>query len=621
MTTRHRRPLLFATALLAVTVTAGVVSGCASTTTDSTSDGTTASTSIDAATNEPSIQTLLADNQDWADDAPEAADAGDRTASITLSGSSASSDDDSVNIDGGTVTITQAGTYTVSGTLDDGQIAVAAGDSDTVVIVLDGAHITSSTTAALAMTAGDGLVVQLADGSDNSLTDATSYAEDAEVNAALYSSADMRIFGSGALTVDGRGNDGITGKDGLLIESGSLTVSAADDAIRGKDWLVVTGGTFALTAGGDGLLSDNDTDIDRGFVYLKDGTVTITAAGDGVQAETDLLVGGGTLDITAGGGAGQTIDENVSTKGLKSGQYIVVEGGTLDIDASDDTLNTNGSAHVAGGTLTLASGDDGVHADQSLLVSGGTTQITESEEGLEAAQVVISGGDTDVVSNDDGVNASDGSGDSQAPGQQQTTSTSDVSLTITGGTLAVDAQGDGLDSNGTIEISGGTTVVSGPTASDNGALDTEGAFTISGGTLLALGSSGMAVSPDADSAQSFVATNLSSSQQAGTVGHVVAEDGTVLASFTATKKFQSVVYSSPEVTSGSSYTVQTGGSADGQKRRRVGCLRQHERRQHRGNGDCRHRTEWHGRRARWPRRRPGWRSEPALRLQSGPSSP
>ena len=99
-------------------------------------------------------------------------------------------------------------------------------------------------------------------------------------------------------------------------------------------------------------------------------------------------------------------------------------------------------------------------------------------------------------------------------------------LTINGGTIVVNADGDGLDSNGNATITGGSIVVNGPTDNGNGALDVNGTFTISGGTLLAVGSSGMAVAPEASSTQGWVAATITSAQPAGTVVHIVSADGT-----------------------------------------------------------------------------------------------
>ena len=106
-------------------------------------------------------------------------------------------------------------------------------------------------------------------------------------------------------------------------------------------------------------------------------------------------------------------------------------------------------------------------------------------------------------------------------------------------------------------------VVRGPTNDGNGALDVNGTFTISGGTLLAAGSSGMAVAPASSSTQGWVAMTFTSSSPAGTVVHIVAADGQVVASFTASKAFTSLVYSSAEISSGASYSVYTSGTVSG----------------------------------------------------------
>ena len=86
---------------------------------------------------------------------------------------------------------------------------------------------------------------------DSFLSDTASYAEDADVNATLFSEADLTITGEGSLTVVGNGNDGITSEDDLVILSGTLTVDAVDDGVRGKDSLTIEGGALDVTAGGD----------------------------------------------------------------------------------------------------------------------------------------------------------------------------------------------------------------------------------------------------------------------------------------------------------------------------------------------------------------------------------
>ena len=520
----------------------GILAGCAVVTGDAATSASSSAISVAA---DVTAAEVLADN--------EAAFSGEReydaaaAVAVDLSAPVAA---EGVTVDGDTVTITAAGTYVLSGSLD-GQVVIAAEGAD-VTLVLDGANVSSTTTAAIAATGIENLSVILAAGSINTLSDTSTYAEDADVNAALYSAGDTQISGTGSLAVTGNGNDGIASKDGLTITSGTIAVTAVDDGIRGKDSLVVSGGTITVTAGGDGLKSDNEDDLDRGYIAISGGALDVTAAGDALSAQTDLVVTGGTLDLVAGGGSASEVGDT-SAKGLKGLTYVVVEGGAITIDAADDTVHSNGAVHLSGGSLSLATGDDGVHADTELLIDGGDLAITTSYEGLESTIITIADGTVDVIASDDGVNGSDGSGEAMS-------AVAGVSVTISGGTVAIDAQGDGLDSNGTLTITGGDTVVSGPTDNGNGALDANGAFTISGGSLLAAGSSGMAVSPGADSVQVSVAASFDT-LSAGTVVSLVDADGIVVATYESAKEFSSLVFSSDAIEAGVEYTVTADGIA------------------------------------------------------------
>lgn len=471
-----------------------------------------------------------------------------------------------VALDGKTVTLTEGGTYRLSGKLSDEQVLVNA-PGQKVTLILDGVDISSSSGAAIAATEVEELVVVLADGSENTLSDTDSYEEDEDANAALFSAGDLTVGGEGSLTVHGNGNDGIASKDGLVIASGTVTVDAADDGVRGKDYLVVQGGSVKVTAKGDGLKADNTEDADAGYIAVSAGTVQVTAAGDGVDAATDLVVTGGTLDVTAKAG------DDSSAHGLKSGVITVLEKGTVEVDASADGLHSDAAVHLGGAKVTVAAGDDGVHAEGDLVISGGAVEITRSNEGLEGKDITVAGGSTKVVSGDDGVNASGsttssddqggGPGGGGPGGGGGGESVGDFSLKVTGGTLVIDADGDGFDSNGTAEITGGTLVVNGPEMGGNGALDVNGSFTVSGGVLLAAGSAGMAVAPDEESGQGWLSVTLDSTVEAGTTLHVVDSDGKVVASYVTAKAIQNVVYSSSAVKSGSEYRIYSGGKASG----------------------------------------------------------
>ncbi|MBD5560461.1 MAG: carbohydrate-binding domain-containing protein [Clostridia bacterium] len=231
----------------------------------------------------------------WAPGAPQ----------ITLSGDSISCSSDAVKVDGTTATVTAAGSYLISGSLSDGQILVEAGDQDDVQLVLDGADITCSDGPAIYVKSADKVILTLADGKDNRVTDGKTYADTSESapNAAIYAEEDLSVNGEGSLTVDAQNSNGIATKDDLKITSGTITVTAPNHALKGKDSVSIGGGTFVLTAGGDGIQSDQDSDPSKGWIIIDDGSFTITAENDGIQAETGLTVHGGEFNIATGGGS------------------------------------------------------------------------------------------------------------------------------------------------------------------------------------------------------------------------------------------------------------------------------------------------------------------------------
>lgn len=512
--------------------------------------GSTAAVAAD-----PTVEAALAANAavhdtghalDW--------DPADETA-VTLTGASAQVTGPGATVDGATVTVTSPGTYRVRGTLSDGALVVASPGDGVVRLVLDGASVTSSTTAPLQVLDADEVVVVLADATRSTLTDPATYVYPEgtdEPNAALFSTADLTIAGGGALTVTGNANDGIASKDGLVVAGGAVTVTAADDGVRGKDYLVVTGGSLDVTAAGDGLKSDDDTP-ETGFVHLAGGTARITSGDDGVTAASDVVVSGGDVTVTAGGGVAGTAE---GPKGLVGDVAVLLGGGSVVVDAVDDAVHSDGTITVADGNATLATRGDGADAGEVLIVSGGALRVTTSAEGLESKVVRISGGLVEVTATDDAINASDPAAPdsmSAIPG---------VSVTVSGGLLLLHAAtGDGLDSNGTAAVTAGTVVVDGPTEFVNSAFDVNGDFQVTGGTLIGSSSGGLVGTPATSSPQTWV--SLSAQQQAGTLLHVLAADGTVLASFRTTKTSGNLVYSHASLVPGAQYRLAAGGTATG----------------------------------------------------------
>jgi hypothetical protein len=403
---------------VAGTMAAVLLAGCgasvASDSSSTTSSTTSTPTSAVVATDATTVADALADNV-TVETGDTAYDEADATA-ITLTGSSAESESDAVTVADGTVTISAAGTYVLSGDLT-GQVVVDSAGDGVVRLVLDDATITSETTAAINVVDAESVVVVLADGSSNELTDAATY-DDAEDNAdaptgTLYSTADLTIGGTGSLTVTGNSNNGIVGKDGLVITGGTIDVTSVDDGILGKDYLVLTDGTVTVDAAGDTFKSDNTEDAGAGFVLVEGGELTVTSQDDGIKG-TQVLISGGTVEVAE------------STEALE-GSLIIVDGGDIELHSADDGVNA-------------ASSDDGAATDGQ---PGGEMAADDS------VRLVVNGGTLEVWASGDGLD-------------------SNGSATITGGDITVwgpTADGNGaLDVNGTFEVSGGTLLATGSAA-------------------------------------------------------------------------------------------------------------------------------------------------------------
>lgn len=489
---------------------------------------------------------------------------------IALSGQSATATGTGAEVTDGVVTITAGGTYVVTGTMTEGRVLVNA-PKEEVTLVLQDASITCSTGSPLYVYKSKATTLYLPEGTASTLTDGTDYtfsdsyssAEEEEPNACLYSKSDLVIAGSGSLTVNANYNNGITGKDTLFIQKASVTVTAVNHGINGKDSLTIKDADITVTSGGDALRSTYDSDPTLGYLVITGSALKLTAGEDGIQAETTLTISGGTATVTTAGGAGQSISDDTSAKGLKAGTQVTVTGGTFQLNCCDDAIHSNGDVTISGSSFTIATGDDGMHADDTLSISSGTIDITRSYEGLEGAKVLISGGKISIVASDDGINAAGGSDQSGFGGfgfaPDAFGGSGDYLIRISGGVVTVNASGDGIDSNGDIEVTGGELYISGPTSNGDGTIDCDGSATITGGIVVAAGSTGMAENFGTASTQGSILVNLSGS--AGQAITLKDSDGDILASFTPAKAFGCVVVSAPGVAQGGTYTIAAGGAS------------------------------------------------------------
>lgn len=491
---------------------------------------------------------------------------------------------DAVLTEGSTITITDEGTYILSGTLTDGMVVVAAEDTDKVQLVLDGVNISNSESAALYILSADKVFVTTAAGSENTMENGGTYTaiDKNNIDAAVFSKSDLTFNGEGKLTVTAKAGHGIVSKDDLVFTCGTYEITSADHGISGKDSVRIANGSYKIVSGKDGIHAENEDDTDLGFVYVADGRFEILSEQDGISAGSWLQIEDGDYAVTTGEGSAAAKNQNmqermpagretraaaaeedsVSIKGIKAGTQMILKAGTYTLDTEDDALHSNGTITVSGGTYTLSSGDDGIHADVSVLISGGSLDIAQSYEGIEGLGIDITGGEISILASDDGINAAGGNDSSglegPMPGGDQFAATEGAYICISGGTLYIDASGDGIDSNGDLTVSGGETYLAGPVNDGNGSLDYNGTAAITGGIFAASGSSGMAQNFGGSSAQGVMLVNLDTMQEADTQILLTDSAGTELLSWTAEKEYSSVIISCPEIKQGETYILTAG---------------------------------------------------------------
>lgn len=484
------------------------------------------------------------------------------------------------------LTVGTGGTYLLSGTLENGCIVVMAPPDQTVHLVLEDASIHCADDAPLYIIEAGKVIVTLAEGSENSLSDGSSYAlfhGDNKVDGCIYSKTDLTINGSGSLEITGNFRHGIISKDVLSITGGHIRIRSQGQGLAGRDAVKIGGGELEILSQTDGIQADSTAADTLGFVYIAGGSISINSQTDGIQAETLLQIDGGTLRLTTQGGsenapsslsgsphtqwghAGSGQEDESSeeaadfnAKGLKAGRRIRITGGEITADTFDDAIHSNGQVEISGGKLSLYTGDDGIHANEDVIITGGTVLIPQCYEGIEGSTVTIADGEIDVTASDDGINAASLNPDKEnRPKESLDGADNDFFVRISGGTVSIDGAGDGIDSNGDIYIEGGYVQVCGASYTSDTALDYDGAAVITGGTILAVGSGPWAQGFGAPSTQYSFLCNLPDTVPGKTPLTLTDQNGgVIIAAFAPPRMYQSLVYSSPDLRPGERYYFQ-----------------------------------------------------------------
>ena len=530
-----------------------------------------------------------------------------KAVTIQLNGTTATASSDSVQINGSTVIIKEEATYVISGSLN-GMLVVDAPDTAKLQLVLNGVDIASETSAALYILDADKVFVTLADGTANTLANGGSFVaiDESNIDGAVYSKQDLTFNGTGSLTVTSPAGHGIVCKDDLVITGGTYVVNSASHGLDANDSVRIADANITIDAGKDAIHCENSEDATKGFIYISGGTIIAEAEGDGIAASAYMQIADGTIDLLVGGGSENgnkaqsdnfggfmggghgggrpggmgpsnsqttgTEENSTSMKGLKAANSMLISGGNITINSADDSIHSDVSVTINGGTFTIASGDDAIHAEDTLTVTAGKIDISESYEGLEALHIDVQGGDIKLVASDDGLNAAGGTDSSGTTGGRDGMfggggkggmgggfggmSSGNGSIVISGGNLYINSSGDGLDANGTLEITGGYTVVVGPTQGDTATLDYDKSGIITGGTFIGTGASGMAQT-FSDSKQGVVAVSVGN-QPAGTLIVLKDKNGNTVLEYTPELNFAVVILSSPDMTKGETYTITVG---------------------------------------------------------------
>ncbi len=346
--------------------------------------------------------------------------------------------------------------------------------------------------------------------------------------------------------------------------SAAIYVKNAD-----KVFVTLADGTVNTLSNGGSFIAIDDNNIDA-VIFSKDdltlngtGSLTITSpAGHGVVSKDDLVITNGSYNITA------------SSHGFSGKDSVAIADGSFYIEAGKDAIHssndddeTAGNVYIGGGTYAFSVDSDGISAINEINIAGGSISIDKSYEGIEGRIINISGGKVDITSSDDGLNATDkrGTADNDTGvdnknfrGGMMNDTQSDANINISGGIININAEGDGIDSNGYFTVSGGEIYVAGSSNGGNGALDYGIDAFISGGIIVAAGQNTMAQNFGNDSTQGSILVNTQKQNAAGSDITLLDNDGNTLVAWTMEKSYNSVVVSCPEIADGKSYTLITG---------------------------------------------------------------
>lgn len=479
-------------------------------------------------------------------------DADNYKTEITGEFSITSTDGSTITQNDSVYTITQAGEYTVTGLLSEGQIVVNADDNAEITIVLNGTSITCSNGSPIYIKNADNVKIKSEENTYNCIVDARAEADDnsdnsssENGNAAIYAACDLKLVGKGALSVTGNYNNGIQSKDDISIKNVTIKVNAVNNAIKGNDEVAIESGEIiAISRKGDGIKTSNSSlstkGKQKGNVIISGGNIDIYAACDGIDAAYGVDVSGdGNLNIytdtysdyseaVAADNSGSSANSLGNPPDMNNAQNNGNMGNPPDMNNSSSNSDNNrdmkgnfsgGNGAANGMPGNNSSGNSskksystkGIKADSEINISGTAINISSTDDGIHANSdsgvletgedgkgiISISGGTITISTGDDGIhtdkelNITDGYINvlTSYEGLEA------ITINISGGQSFVYAADDGINactgdgsSTPLINITGGYIDVT-TGSGDTDAIDSNGSYTQSGGMVLVKGGS------------------------------------------------------------------------------------------------------------------------------------
>ena len=407
-------------------------------------------------------------------------DADNYKTEITGEFSITSTDGSTITQNDSVYTITQAGEYTVTGLLSEGQIVVNADDNAEITIVLNGTSITCSNGSPIYIKNADNVKIKSEENTYNCIVDARAEADDnsdnsssENGNAAIYAACDLKLVGKGALSVTGNYNNGIQSKDDISIKNVTIKVNAVNNAIKGNDEVAIESGEIiAISRKGDGIKTSNSSlstkGKQKGNVIISGGNIDIYAACDGIDAAYGVDVSGdGNLNIytdtysdyseaVAADNSGSSASSVGTPPDMNNTQNNGNMGNPPDMNNTQNNGNMgnppdmNNSSSNPGMKGNFGGGNGAANGMPGNNSSGNSSKKSYSTKGIKAeSEINISGTAINISSTDDGIHANSDSG------VLETGEDGKGIISISGGTITISTGDDGIHADKELNITDG----------------------------------------------------------------------------------------------------------------------------------------------------------------------